>query len=185
MKAEKNTISGAEALKKVEEIVKRIETEKAELQKEFEKVKTELEARASGTIKASGFNIKKVLEKDDNEIIAELKNRAKKLKNALAMPNYADAEFRKYSIIYLNEAMAEHIEERNAFNKRRLELEKELYEITYRLKEMQKERGIILDKFYNQAKEIGLAEEFGGIGLDGAECVMEQYKEKCDVYEIN
>lgn len=185
MKAEKNTISGAEALKKVKEIVKRIETEKAELQKELETTEAELNARIFGRTKASGFNIKNILETDDNETIEKLKNKKSKLKNALAKPYYADEEFRKYSLIYLMGALGEHNEERKRLNEELSKLEYEHYILPRKTREIEKEINLTIDDFARKMQDIGLVNETESIGLYGASYIMHRYEDRCNEFENN
>lgn len=135
---EKKTVSRADALKKVQEIVKRIEAEKEELRKELANTEAELYARTTGTTKSSGFNVKDILENDNNETVERLERKIAKLKNALSKPYYADAEFRKYSILYLNGELTEHQEEMDSVNAEIGKLRHELIVIPQEICELEK-----------------------------------------------
>lgn len=185
MKAEKNTILGAEALKKVKEIVRRIETEKEEIRKELATTEAELNARQSGTTKASGFNVKEILENDNDETIEKLRNKKTKLKNALAKPYYADAEFREYSLIYLMGYLEEHNEERERLNKEHAKMEYEHYILPRKMREVEAKQRANIDEFARKMVDIGLAGETEGMGLYGVNYIIDRYKKKCDEYETN
>ena len=182
MKAEKNTISGAEALKKLKEIIKRIEDEKAELKKELEKVEFELKARASGTTKTSGFSVQDVLANDNNEMTEKLQNKAKKLKNALDKPNYVDEDFRKYSIIYLKDVLKEYQEEIENVKKEIAKLQNERNNIPRKILRLEKNKNSIVDIFAKKMTDIGLSSETECIGLYGAEFIISRYENKCNEY---
>lgn len=175
-------ITAAEAFKKVNEAIKRIESKKEELKKELAKTKAELEARKAGTTKAGSFDLESILNNDNNEATEKLKAKILKIEKALALPNYADADFRKYSIIYLEAVVEEHAAERTAINNEIAELEKELYDLPRKIREKEKERGGILDKFSKKAHEIGVGGEFHGLLLNRAECLFEDYKKTCETY---
>ena len=183
MKTEKTTTTtGAEALKKVNEVLQRIEAKKAELKKELAKTEAELEARQTGATKAGSFDLESILNNDNNETTEKLKVKISKIKAALALPNYADADFRKYSIIYLEAAVEEHTAERAAINKEIAKLETELYNLPHTIREKEKERAVILDAFYKKTREIGVEAEFTGLRLQGADSLLRDYKELCETY---
>ena len=183
MKAEKNTISGAEALKKLKEITKRIEKEKGELKAELESVEAELKVRASGTTKSSGFDIKDILENDNDETTEKLKNKAKKLKNALNKPNYADIEFRKYSLIYL-EPIAEKCDaEVDNWNKKIKALEKEITNLKEEIRNIENhERPKSHFTLTEEARKIGITDFYFPIHMSG-KGRFEVYKEECGKYD--
>lgn len=182
---EKKVVSRADALKKVQEIVKRIETEKAELRKELATTEAELEARKNGTTKSSGFNVQEVLANDNNETVEILKRKIAKLKNALEKPNYADEEFRKYSLIYLYGHLDEHIAERKRCNEELAKLEYEYYILPRKMREIEAERNLNLSEFAKRMCDIGLSNETESIGLHGVEYVLRRYEERCKEYENN
>lgn len=173
-----------DAQKKVQEIVKRIEAEKAELRAEIEKTRAELRARETGTTKASGFNIKDILENDDNEVTERLKSKIAKLENALAKPVYADAEFRKYSLIYLKGELEAYTKENNILKDTIGRLEHDLVVIPQQLRAVEKEKAELLDDFYFKAIAIGIGNEFGGV-IHGAGYAMREYEAMCAKYETN
>ena len=177
-------VTRADAQKKVLEIVKRIEAEKAELRAEIEKTEAELQARETGATKASGFSVKDVLENDDDEVVEKLKGKIAKLKNALAKPMYADADFRKYSIIYLNCELEAYNEEKKILDTTIGRMEHDLIVIPQQLRAVEKERAALLDVFYRKAIDIGLLHDFTGI-MYGAAYALREYEEKCSKYEAN
>ena len=174
-----------DAQKKIQEIVKRIEAEKAELRAEIEKTRAELQARETGATKASGFNVKDILENDDNELTDRLKSKIAKLENALARPVYADAEFRKYSLIYLKGEMEAYKAEKKILNTTIGRMEHDLIVIPQQLRAVEKERAMLADGFYRKAIAIGLTQEFGGLWCDGEDYVMSEYERLCAKYEAN
>ncbi len=182
---EKKVNVRADALKKVQEIVKRIETEKAELRAELEKTRAEMQAKEAGTTKASGFNVKDILYNDDNEVTEKLKVKIAKLENALSKPLYADAEFRKYSIAYLKVELEEYKEEKKVFDSTIHRMEHDLIVIPQQLLAVRADKTKALDEYYRKAINIGLSQEFGGMGLWGADYVLAQYEEMCAKYETN
>lgn len=182
---EKKVLSRADALKKVQKIVKRIEEEKAELRKELEITEAELYARATGTTKASGFNIKTILENDNNETVALLERKIAKIKNALAKPYYADEEYRVYSILYLKGELPEHQAERNGVTEEIKKLRHDLIVIPQEICELEKKRNAFIDKFARKMIDIGLSSETECIALYGAEHILDRYESKCDEYENN
>lgn len=184
MKLEKDNMSTEALQEKVQKIIKRIKGEKVELKKELNKIENKLQERAMGTVNSSGFDIKFVLGKDDNETAEILKNKAKKLKSALELPNYADAEFRKYSLIYLMEHLNEHSVEKKRLNEELAKLENEYYNLPQKMREIEGKRNNIIDGFARKMIEIGLSKETEGIGLYGAEYIMSRYEERCKEYEI-
>ena len=173
-----------DALKKVKEVAKRIEAEKAELRAEIEKAKAELQARETGATKAGGFNIKDILENDDNELTDRIKGKIAKLENALARPLYADAEFRKYSLVYLKCEIEAYIEERKILNSKIGKLEHDLIVIPQQLRAAEKERNALLDTFYRKAIDIGIGQDFKHI-YNGAAYALREYEELCSKYEAN
>lgn len=181
MKTEKNTITAAEALKKTKEAIVRIDRQKKELTQELQKAEAELAAAKTGTAIA-GFTLEEVLADNANETEVKLRNKINKIKAALGMPYYADAEYRKYSIIYLEAIVNEHLNERSEFNEKFATLEYELNTIKNQIAQKDKERGVILDTFYNKTREIGLAQEFGGAWIYGAAFLFNNYKELCEHY---
>ena len=181
---EKKAKVRADALKKVQEIVKRIEAEKAELRAELEKTKTELQARETGATKANGFNVKDILENDDNELTERLKNKIVKLENALARPLCADAEFRKYSLVYLKCEIEAYTEEKKILDARIGKLEHDLIVIPQQLRAIEKERAALLDTFYRKAIDIGIGQDFKYI-YNGAAYALREYEELCSKYEAN
>lgn len=174
----------ADALKKVQEIVKRIEAEKAELRAEIEKTRAELQARETGTTKASGFNIKDILENDDNEVTERLKGKIAKLENALAKPMYADAEFRKYSLIYLKGELEAYTKENNILKNTIGRLEHDLVVIPQQLRAVEAEKASLLDDFYFKAIAIGVGDAFCGI-VHGAGYAMHEYEAMCAKYDAD
>lgn len=184
MKAEKNNkkITQEEALKKVQEVMKRIDKDKEALRTEYNDVCKEIELRISGKpsirIGKSGF-IKTAEYYMSDE---ELTNRKYKLKTALEIPYYADEEFRKHSLVYLELVTEEAIEQYDDLTKRREENYEKLLE--YR-------RGI--DKLGREHQEIGgaVAMKYIAIGLGkfgrGAQHGapygnLRDYKEFCEKY---
>ena len=174
----------ADAHKKMQEIVKRIEVEKAELRAEMEKTRAELRARETGATKASGFNVKDILENDDNEVTERLKSKIAKLDNALAKPLFADEEFRKHSVIYLNCELEEYIEEKKILDAKIRKLEHDLIVIPQQLRATEKERAALLDTFYRKAIDIGIGQDFKYI-YNGAAYALREYEELCSKYEAN
>lgn len=184
MKAEKNIISKADFLKKIQEILKRISDEKNEIRREIESIEAELNARKTVSIQSNGFNVKEILEYDNNETVESLKRKIAKLKNALTKPNYADAEFRKYSLIYLMEYLNEHSVEKKRINEELAKLNNEYYNLRQKMREIEGKKNNIIDGFARKMIEIGLSKETEGIGLYGAEYIMSRYEERCKEYEI-
>jgi hypothetical protein len=181
---EKKTNVRADVQKKIQEIIKRIEAEKAELRAEIEKTQAELRARETGTTKASGFNVKDILENDDNEVTERLKSKIAKLENALAKPMYADAEFRKYSLIYLKGELEAYTEENNILKTTIGRMEHDLIVIPQQLRAVEREKITLLDGFYSKAIAIGIGDAFSGI-IHGANYAMSEYEELCSKYEAN
>lgn len=184
MKAEQTiSTTGAAALEKLNEVIQRIEAKRAELARELAKTEAELEARKTGATKAGSFDLADILENDNNEVTEKLKAKILKIKAALALPNYADADFRKYSIIYLEEVVEEHIAERKAHKEEIERLEKELYNLPHTISEKRNELGGILDRFCEKAANIGLTSEFSGIWTNGATNLFAEYKKVCATYD--
>ena len=185
MKAEKNNkqITEQEALKKVQEVMKRIDKEKETLRTEFNEVGKEIERRNSGKpsirIGKSGF-IKTAEYYLSDE---ELARKKYTLKQALELPYYADAEYREVSLVYIDLITKGAIEQYDDLEKRR--------EANYE-KLLEYRRGI--EKLGNEHRDIGgaMASKYLAIGLGKfARGLIHgspyshyvDYKNYCDKYE--
>lgn len=179
----KETVSRADAFDKLQEIIARINTEKGELKKELDKTEAELNARAVGTTKSSGFDIKGILENDNDETTEKLKNKAKKLKNALSKPNFADAEFRKYSLIYL-EPIAEKCDvEVDEWNEKIKSLKRQIDNLKEEIRNIENhERPKSHFTFTEEATKIGITDVYFPVNMSG-KGRFSIYEAECEKYD--
>ena len=158
MKAEKNTkkITQEEALKKVQEVMKRIDKEKETVRTEYNEVCKEIERRISGkpSIRIGKAGFLKTAEYYLSD--EELARKRNQLKLALEIPYYADEEYRECSLVYVELITQEAIEKYDDLAKRR--------EANYE-KLLEYRRGI--EKLGNEHHDIGgeIAMKYLAIGL--------------------
>ena len=123
MRAEKNNKENAiaEALQKVKGAMARIDGEKDKLRAELAEVEKEIKRRIDGkpaiTLGKFGFSKSADFYYSDEEMA---RKRAK-LKDALDIPYYADEEYRKYSLVYIELITSKALAEYEDLEKRREE----------------------------------------------------------------
>ena len=184
MKAEKNKkITTEEALKKVQEVMKRIDNEKETLRSEYDGVCKEIERRAKGkpSIRLSKGGFIKTSEYYMSD--EELANRKYKLKTALEIPYYADEEFREHSLVYLELVTEEANEQYDDLTKRREENYEKLLEYRRGIEKLGREHREIGGETAMKYISIGLGKFARGL-INGA-CYSNfiNYKRFCENYE--
>lgn len=185
MRADKNTKGNAivEALQKVKDTMARIDGEKDKLRVELAAVEKEIERRIAGkpsiTLGKFGFSKSADFYYSDEEIA---RKRAK-LKNALDIPYYADEEYRKYSLAYIELITSEAIAEYDDLEKRKEE-NRELMR-TYRrnVDALKMEHHDISGKIATKYIDIGLGKFASGLMFGAPYSNYINYKEYCEKYE--
>ena len=93
-------------------IKQRIDEQRAALKTELEKLETDLERKISGqSEKPNSLALDDVLNANKTETVEEISRKIANIKAALAMPYYADSEFRAASIAYMEEMTANYTAE--------------------------------------------------------------------------
>lgn len=185
MKAEKNNkqITEQEALKRVQEVMKRIDNERETLRTELNEVGKEIERRKSGKpsirIGKGGF-IKTAEYYLSDE---ELARKKYTLKQALELPYYADAEFREVSLVYLDLITKEAIEQYKDLEKRREENYEKLREYRRGVEKLGNEHTDIGGAMATKYLAIGLGKFARGLIHGSPYSNFVDYKGHCDRYE--
>lgn len=96
-----------ETLNNLMTVKQRIDGQRAALTTELEKLEAEKENIAAGHfVKPSGFDLEGVLDLNKTTPIEEINRKIGNIKAALALPYYADSEYRAASIAYMEEMTA-------------------------------------------------------------------------------
>ena len=186
MKEKKNTVPAEHTRKELIKIVERIGKERKALEEELNNTNEMLKAKLSSTEKAKleGFSMEVVLDSNYGLTVENLTEKKWALQSALRYPFYADPEFRKHSVIYLESIV-------NDFVAADAEIEKEFEANDEEAKEVRRKREAIKEKrdalryeAYQKLLEVGMTKEAGSAGRYGANSgLLAEYKLRLDAYE--
>lgn len=185
MKAEKNIkkITQEEALKKVQEVMKRIDREKETLRTEYNGVCKEIERRMSGKpsirIGKGGFVKTEEYYLSDEE----LARKKSILKKALELPYYADAEYREVSLVYVELITEEAIAKYKDLEERREANYEKLREYRRGIEALGNEHHDIGGEIASKYLAIGLGKFSRGIIHGAPWSNLADYKKYCEDYE--
>lgn len=185
MKEKKNTenaVAIAEALKAVKAAMAKVDEQKAVLQAELDAVLKEEERRREGK---KSFTIGSLMGKDNIHFISdeELARKRITLKEGLQIPYWADAEFRKSSLAYLELITEEARAEYDEHTKKRDENYQALIAYRKRRDELASEHIDIGSKYANLWMSIGLTKFASGMIHGAPWCNLGEYKDVCAKYE--
>ncbi len=185
MKEKKNTenaVAIADALKAVKAAMAKVDEQKAVLQAELDAVLKEEERRREGK---KSFTIGSLMNKDGICYVSDEELARKKftLQDGLKIPYWADAEFRKCSLAYLELITEEARAEYDEHTKKRDENYQTLINYRKRRDELSSEHTDIGSKYANLWMNIGLTKFASGMIHGAPWCNLSQYKEVCAKYE--
>lgn len=185
MKEKKNTenaVAIAEALKAVKAAMAKVDEQKAVLKTELDAVLKEEARRREGK---KSFIIGSFMNKDSICYVSdeELARKRITLKEGLQIPYWADAEFRKCSLVYLELIIEESKKEYEANDKMREENYQTLINYRKRRDELSSMYTDIGAKYQKLFMDIGLSEFARGMIHGAPWCHLGQYKDVCAKYE--
>ena len=161
--------------KELTKVKKRIDAEKAELKKKLGKLEAEQQSE-----QPKGFTFNDVVNStrtsEENSRIIE------SIKAALDMPYYADSEYRKLSIEYLEATAAETAE---ALERKAAEIEaakKAAAEAQERLNQLEGEKNTILNETFNKFSFVDIENVSKRLNQLPYDYIVRKYKELCSKY---
>ena len=162
-------------------IKQRIDEQRAALKTELEKLETDLERKISGqSEKPNSLALDDVLNANKTETVEEISRKIANIKAALAMPYYADSEFRAASIAYMEEMTANYTAELAAKDTEIEAAENAIAAAEDHLTEVKNQREAITDFVSGELNRVGLA---GIISTDYTpEYMLSKYQTICSKY---
>lgn len=172
-----------EILNNLMAVKQRIDGQRAELANELNRLEAKkVRAAAGQSEKPNSFSLEDVLNNDRAENIEEINRKIANIKAALALPYYADSEYRDLSIAYM-EAITAAAAADLAKNDTEIEAaEKAVEEANENLVKVKEQRDDINEAVLTKVSDVGL----GGVVPEAAYCTPEhllnRYKNLCSKY---
>ena len=147
-----------DALNNLIVVKKRIDGQRTELTNELKRLEAEKEKIVAGyNEKPSGFTLADALNSNKTETIEEINRKITNIKKVLALPYYADSEYRKLSIAYMEEMTAYYAEKLKIKDTEIEEAENAIAEAEEHLEEVREQRENISSAVYGELSRVGLA----------------------------
>ena len=165
-------------------VKQRIDGQRAELEKELIKLEDEKEKIETGHFeKPNAFSLEDVLGSKKTSSIEEISRKISSIKAALALPYYADSEYRSLSIAYM-EAVTEAEAAEFKQNEKAVEAaENIIAEAQEQLAKLRDQRGDIREAAINKMNRVGL-ESFSHYAVYcSPDHLLMKYKELCSKYK--
>ena len=162
-------------LKDLTKVKKRIDGEKAELKKKLTKLEAEQQSE-----QPKGFTFSDVM--NSSRTNEENTRLIESIKTALNMPYYADSEYRKVSIEYLEATNAETAE---ALESNAAEIEaakKAVEEAQERLKQAENAKAQIIQDTYNRFANVAIESVSKRVNQLPFDYIIRKYKDICSKY---
>ena len=164
-------------------VAARIQAQRVELKAQSAAIREQIEwMDAHDRQGISSFDVGEVL--NDSDSLAALVKQKERLDAALLLPNYADAEFRKLSIPYLQAVAKEKTEKAEKTTKRIEEIHSEIKALESEAEKCSDELNTIKCEWFNCLSEIGITDgKLLTFGVNNYEIFAREYMELCAKYE--
>ncbi len=162
-------------------IKQRIDGQRADLTSELEKLEAEKERIASGqTEKPSSLVLDDVLNLNKTETIEEINRKIANIKAALALPYYADSEYRAASLAYMEDMTTNYAAELKAKDAEIEAAETAIAEAEDHLTDVKNQRDAVSEAICGELNNVGLV---GVISADYTpEYMLSKYQNICSKY---